>query len=139
MNNRLEEESGVLDEYRDMVLISIEIAKTNKSCIDEDERIFMIKDFLIQYFPGSKFLKDKEERSFYHLTLSNDAIISFKDFRRSENLDKATAIDTPLGDCLLSFAPDKSERKRYNHEIVDLVYPIFIWIKWTIKRNQFHA
>ena len=139
MNNKLEEESGVLDEYRDIVLNSIEIAKTNKRCIDVNERIFMIKDFLIHFFPGSKFLKDKDDESIYHLTLSEDAILAFNNFREVENLKKLTSINIPNRDCLLSFIQHKEGKRKYNIEIVDLDHPIFAWIKWTIKNKHFQT
>lgn len=139
MNNRLEEESGVLDEYRDMVLSSIDIAKTNKRCIDESERVFVIKDFLLNYFPGSKFFQDKSNPSYYYLTLSNDAIISFRDFRHFEHLQKLTSIDTSGRESVLLFSQDKSEKKRWNVEVVDLDHPIFDWIKWVIKKNPIRA
>lgn len=135
MNNRLEEESGVLDEYRDMVLNSIEIAKTNKRCIDENERIFVIKDFLKNYFPGTTFFQNKDNPMLYTLALSDDAILSFQDFRREEHLEKFTSIDKSIGETSLSFSTNKDEKKRRNIEIADLDHPIFDWIKWTIKKN----
>ena len=139
MNNRLEEESGVLDEYRDMVLSSIDIAKTNKRCIDDTERVFVIKDFLLNYFPGSNFYQDKSNPSYYYLTLSPDAIMSFRDFRHFEHLQKLTSIDSSGRESILLFSQDKSEKKRWNVEIVDLDHPIFDWIKWVIKKNPIRA
>lgn len=139
MNNKLEEESGVLDEYRDMVLNSIESAKENKRCIDINERIFLIRDFLLNYFPGSTFLQDKKNPVYYNLTLSNDAIMSFKDFRRAEHLQKSTSIDTALKESVLAFEIDKAEKKRWNVEKVDLDHPIYDWIKWVVKKNPIRA
>lgn len=133
MNNRLEEESGVLNEYRDLVLNSIENAKTNKRYIDADERIFIIRDFLKNYFPGTSFYKDKENTTNYVLDLSNDAIFNFKEFRRLEHLTKTTSIDS--GECILAFSLNTNSRIRRNIEIADLDHPIFDWIKWTINKE----
>lgn len=133
MNNRLEEESGVLNEYRDMVLNSIEIARTNKRCIDVEERIFVISDFLKNYFPGSSFYQDKDNTTNYVIELSNDAISNYREFRRQVHLTKSTSID--IGECILAFSPNTSSRKRRNVEIADLDHPIFDWIKWTISNE----
>lgn len=134
MNNRLEEESGVLTEYRDMVLNSIEIAKTNKRCIDSVERIFVIRDFLKNYFPGTSFCQDKDNINNYVIELSNEGVFSFRDFRREVHLTKLTSIDS--GECVLSFAPNNSSKRRRNLEIADLDHPIFDWIKWIISKNE---
>lgn len=133
MNNRLEEESGVLTEYRDMVLNSIEIAKTNKRCIDSEERIFIIRDFLKNYFPGTSFYQDKDNSNNYVIELSSEGVFSFRDFRRAVHLTKPTSIDS--GECVLSFAPDNSSKRRRNLEIADLDHPIFDWIKWIVSKN----
>lgn len=133
MNNRLEEESGVLTEYRDMVLNSIEIAKTNKRCIDSKERIFIIRDFLKNYFPGTSFYQDKDNSNNYVIELSSEGVFSFRDFRRVVHLTKPTSIDS--GECVLSFAPDNSSKRRRNLEIADLDHPIFDWIKWIVSKN----
>ena len=133
MNNRLEEESGVLNEYRDMVLNSIEIAKTNRRCIDVDERIFVIKDFLKNYFPGTSFYQDKDNETNYVIDLSNDGIFNFREFRRQVHLTKPTSIDS--GECTLAFSPDTKSKRRRNIEIADLDHPIFDWIKWTINKE----
>lgn len=139
MNNKLEDESGVLDEYRELVLNSIESAKNNKRCIDENERIFLIEDFLVNYFPGSTFFQDKTNPSYYNLTLSNDAVLSFRDFRHFEHLEKLTSIDTSYKESVLCFGQDKSAKKKWNVEIVDLDHPIFDWIKWVVKKNPVRA
>ena len=133
MNNRLEEEAGVLTEYRDMVLNSIEIAKTNKRCIDSDERIFVIRDFLKNYFPGTSFYQDKDNSSNYIIELSSEGVFSFRDFRSTVHLTKLTSIDSR--ECVLSFAPNNSSKRRLNLEIADLDHPIFDWIKWIVSKN----
>lgn len=133
MNNRLEEESGVLTEYRDMVLNSIEIAKTNKRCIDSDERIFVIRDFLKNYFPGTSFYQDKDNRNNYIIELSSEGVFSFRDFRSTVHLTKLTSIDS--GECVLSFAPNNISKRRRNLEIADLDHPIFDWIKWVVSKK----
>lgn len=137
MNNKLEDESGVLTEYRNMVLNSIEIAKTNKRCIDINERIFVIKDFLKNYFPGTNFYQDKSTTNNYVIRLSNDAILNFRDFRRTEHLMKSTSMDlSATGECVLAFSVDKGKiKKRRNIEIADLDHPIFDWIKWAINKQ----
>ncbi len=134
MNNKLEEESGVLDEYREMVLNSIEKAKTNKRCIDENERIFIIKDFIKNYYPGTTFFKDKDNPAYYKIELSEDAILAFREFRRAEHIEKLTAIDSHR-ETTLAFLMNKGEKRRRNCEIADLDHPIFDWIKWTVKKN----
>lgn len=133
MNNRLEEESGVLNEYRDMILNSIEIAKTNKRCIDVDERIFLIKDFIENYYPGTSFYQEKENSSNYVIELSNDAIENFKIFRQSNYLKKSTSVDS--GKRILAFSANSNSKRRHNIEIADLDHPIFDWIKWKIKND----
>ena len=135
MNNKLEEESGNLTEYRDLVLNSIETAKTNKRCIDSNERIFIVKDFLKNYYPGTRFVQSKENLTNYVITLSDDAILDYRNFRQSEHNQKNTSIDTALsGDCILAFHANKNEKRRRNIEIADLDHPIFDWIKWKLKR-----
>lgn len=135
MNNKLEEESGVLDEYRYLVRNSIESARNNKRCIDENERIFIIQDFLVNYFPGSMFIKDNKNPSYYILTLSNDAILSFRKFRRETSLEKNTSIDTAYKESILSFEPKDEDKRKRNIEIIDLDHPIFDWIKWEINSH----
>lgn len=137
MNNRLEEESGVLTEYRDMVLNSIEIAKTNKRCIDSDERIFVIKDFLKNYFPGTSFYQDKDNSNNYVIELSSEGVFNFRDFRSTVHLTKLTSIDS--GECVLSFATNNSSKRRRNLEIADLDHPIFDWIKWIVSKNPINT
>ena len=141
MNNRLEDESGVLTEYRNMVLNSIEIAKINKRCIDMNERVFVIKDFLKNYFPGTSFYQDKVNPNNYTIGLSNDAILSFRDFRRTEHIAKSTSIDSSVtGESILAFSIDKDKLKKHrNIEIADLDHPIFDWIKWTINKQPVKA
>lgn len=133
MNNRLEEESGVLTEYRDMVLNSIEIAKTNKRCIDSEERIFVIRDFLKNYFPETSFYQDKDNSNNYIIELSSEGVFSFRDFRTTVHLTKLTSIDS--GECVLSFAPNNLSKRRRNLEIADLDHPIFDWIKWVLSKK----
>ena len=140
MNNKLEEESGVLNEYRDLVLNSIEIAKNNKRCIDTEERIFVIKDFFKNYYPGTTFYQTKENPDNYVIGLSNDAILAYRDFRHSEHNDKKTSIDSSaLGECTLAFHINKDEKKQRNIEIADLDHPIFDWIKWTVNKAPINA
>ncbi len=136
MNNKLEDESGVLNEYRDMVLNSIERAKTNMRCIDMDERVFVIKDFVKNYYPGTTFYQTKDNPDNYVIGLSNDAILAYREFRRQENVDKRTSIDSSAsGECILAFHVNKEEKKQRNVEIADLDHPIFDWIKWTINKE----
>ena len=134
MNNKLEEESGMLDEYREMVLNSIEKAKTNKRCIDENERIFIIKDFIKNYYPGTTFFQNKENPLYYKINLSDDAILAFRKFKDTEHTKKRTSIDSHR-ETTLAFLVNREEKRIRNCEIVDLDHPIFDWIKWTVKKN----
>lgn len=138
MNNRLEEEAGVLNEYREMVLASIKNADEKKRNISELERVFIVKDFLKNYFPGSAFFQNKDNPLCYVITLSNEAILSFRDFRRKEHLEKFTSIDSG-GDCILSFAQKKDEKRKGNVETAALDHPIFDWIKWILQMNPIKA
>lgn len=141
MNNKLEDESGVLDEYRDMVLNSIEIAKTNKRCIDVDERLFIVQDFLKNYYPGSTFFQLKDHPNYYSLGLSDDAVLDFREFRRSENLhNKQTAMDSSAtGEIIITFKKNEDEKRKIKAEVLDLDHLIFDWIKWTIKKTPVKA
>ena len=140
MNNRLEEESGVLEEYREMVLNSIEKAKENKRDIDSAEKIFVISDFFKNYYPGTAFFEDKNNSQHYLLTMSDEAVLAFREFRRTEHLEKFTRIDSSAhSEVYLSFAKESNKRKRRNIENVELDHPIFDWIRWTVKKNPIRA
>ena len=136
MNNRLEEESGVLEEYRELVINSIENAKINKRFIDVDEKIFVVKDFLNTNFPGSAFLSLNDNPTYYSVELSNKAIDSFKSFKKAEHLQKNTSIDSSGDNTILAFVANKEQRLRRNCEIADLDHPIFDWIKWYTKEKN---
>lgn len=134
MNNKLEDEFVVLDAYRDLVINSIDRAKNNKRCIDENEIIFIINDFFKNYFPGTAFYEMKENPGYYKIGLSNEAIIAFREFRINEHLQKTTSIDSaPSGYLTITFT--KKHTKKLRCEVIDLDHPIFDWIKFVINKE----
>ena len=130
MNERLEEESALLDHYRDMVLSSIDEAKNNKRFIDNNELIFMIKDFFNNYYPGTFFGSFNNTSNYYTIKLSDDARYDFNVFRKNEHTDKSkhTNIGTnPI--FIFAFNLKKDDKMMINSQLVDLDHPIFEWMK----------
>lgn len=130
MNERLEEESGLLDQYRDMVLNSINEAKDNRRYIDNDELIFLIKDFFNNYYPGTYFATFNNTVNYYTIKLSDDARYDFNNFRKNErtNITKHTNIGSNPS-VILAFNLKKDDKRMMNSELVDLDHPIFEWMK----------
>lgn len=133
MSNKLEDEAELLNEYRDRILGSIEVAKQNKRCIETEEKIFIIKDFLQYFYPGSIFIQNKDKSRYYNIKLSEKAIVDFKEFRRTEHPNKHTNIDSSMN---LSLTFDKLPKYPANVELVELDHPIFDWIKWKLKQES---
>jgi len=135
-NQRLEEESGLLEQYRDMVLSSIKKAKINKRCLSGEELRFVIRDFLANYFPGCTFTVSPTDPKYSAISLNPAAINSFDEFRKATGMTKRTDISTTARkEVLLGFGITKDEKiKRYS-EIVDIDHPIFDWIKYMLRKS----